>query len=101
MFYSKSDVFFVCNIFVWFFIGVFNDNFRPKIIKRQLKELETLKSTTPFTILDKDKLEVYDYKGAVVRRFKTTNIKFFVFGRNRMVMDMAVWGLKLLVKMVY
>lgn len=62
-----------------FLLGFLTILFRPKIIKRQLKELETLKSTTPFIILDKEKLEVYDHKGAVVRRFKTANIKSFRF----------------------
>lgn len=62
-----------------FLLGFLTIIFRPKIIKRQLKELETLKSTTPFIILDKEKLEVYDHKGAVVRRFKTANIKSFRF----------------------
>lgn len=63
-------------VFLVLFLMIF---VRPKLIKRQLKELEGLKSDTPFIILDKEKLEIYNHQGVLLKCFETKNIKDFCY----------------------
>lgn len=48
-------------------------------LKNDLKILIDLPQVAPFIVFDKEKFEIYDNKGVLIKRFKTENIKDFCY----------------------